>query len=132
VPGVGDLHHLVEEFGRAGVPVSLSIGDPIEDLPADIGLSVYRIVQQALTNTLTHGGPGTTARVELRTIDGELLIDVVDDGRGSSTAPDPARSGRGLIGMRERTVLFGGDLVAGPRPEGGFAVHARIPLGGKQ
>ena len=57
------------------------------------------------------------------------VIDVVDDGPAAAAAPDPTRSGRGLIGMRERAMLFGGDLVAGPRPEGGFAVHARIPLG---
>jgi signal transduction histidine kinase len=128
VPGVTDLKRLVEEFDRAGVPVTLSIGDPLNDLAADLGLSAYRIVQQALTNSLTHGGPGTAARVEVRTTGGELLIDITDDGAGRPEASDPARSGRGLIGMRERAALFGGYLIAGPRPEGGFAVHARIPL----
>jgi len=129
VPGVGDLHRLAEEFGRASIPVSLTVSDPIDDLPADLALSTYRIVQQALTNTLSHGGPGTTARVEVKTANGELLIDIIDDGTGSPASPDPARRGRGIIGMRERAMLFGGDLVAGRRPEGGFAVHARIPLG---
>lgn len=103
----------------------LSITGPIDDLPGDVGLSAYRIVQQApLTNTLSHGGPGVTARVDVRKADGELVIDVVDNGQGLPAVPDPARGGRGLIGMRERAVLFGGDLVASPRPEGGFAVHA--------
>lgn len=129
VPGLGDLDRLVEELGRAGVPVALSITGPIDDLPEDVGLSAYRIVQQALTNTLSHGGPGVTARVDVRKANGELLIDVVDNGQGLPARPDPARRGRGLIGMRERAMLFGGDLVAGPRPEGGFAVHARIPMG---
>lgn len=129
VPGIADLHRLAEEFRRAGVPVSLAIGDPIAELPADLGLSAYRIVQQALTNALTHGGPGVTAQVEVRTVDRELLIDVADDGAGPLAAADPARSGRGIVGMRERAALFGGDLVAGPRAERGFAVHARIPLG---
>jgi signal transduction histidine kinase len=72
-----------------------------------VGFSVYRIVQQALTNTLAHGGLGAKA------------------------AKDDAHRGRGLIGMRERVALFGGELKAGPRPEGGFAVHASIPLEGR-
>jgi signal transduction histidine kinase len=130
VPGILDLPRLVEDFGRAGVSVTLKIGDAVAELPADVALYDYRIVQQALTNTLSHGGPVTGARVDVRTEDGQLLIDVVDNGRGAAEAPDPTRTGRGIIGMRERAMLFGGDLVAGRQPEGGFAVHARIPLGG--
>jgi signal transduction histidine kinase len=129
VPGLTDLDRLAEEFGRAGVPVSLSVKQPVGELPADVGLSAYRIVQQALTNALSHGGPGTSVKVEVRTDGGQLVIDILDDGKGESTAPDPNRTGRGIIGMRERAMLFGGELVAGRRPEGGFAVHARIPLG---
>ncbi|HZD17630.1 MAG TPA: sensor histidine kinase [Actinomycetota bacterium] len=127
-PGLSSLPDLAEELGRSGVPVQLSLATSLDDLPPDVGLSAYRIVQQALTNTLTHGGPGVTARVDVRREDRSLLIDVVDDGLGASVAPDPSRRGRGLIGMRERVALFGGELEAGPRPEGGFAVHARIPL----
>jgi signal transduction histidine kinase len=69
--------------------VGLSIMGPIDDLPEDVGLSAYRIVQQALTNTLSHGGPGVTARVEVRKANGELLIDVVDNGQGLPARPGP-------------------------------------------
>jgi len=127
-PGLANLPELVEELGRSGVPVDLSVTGSLGDLPGDIGLSVYRIVQQALTNTLSHGGAGVTARVDVRRANGDLLIDVVDDGHSTPPAGQPVRRGRGLIGMRERVALFGGDLLAGPRPEGGFGVHARIPI----
>jgi signal transduction histidine kinase len=126
-PGLRDLDRLVEELGSAGVPVDLSVSGALDDVPSDVGLSAYRIVQQALTNTLSHGGRGVTARVDVRRLEGELVIDVVDDGRGGA-APDPERRGRGVLGMRERAALFGGDVEAGPRAEGGYAVHARIPL----
>jgi signal transduction histidine kinase len=132
VPGLGDLESLVDQFSSAGLAVSLSISGSVDDLPADLGLSAYRIVQQALTNTLSHGGPGAAARVELTRADDELRIDITDEGRAQPVAGDAQRTGRGLIGMRERAMLFGGELVAGPRPEGGFAVRARIPLGADQ
>ncbi len=129
-PGLADLDRLVDELGRAGVPVAVSVSTPIDDLPADVDLSAFRIVQQALTNTLLHAGSGASARVEVSKSDGNLLIDVLDDGRGSPEPPDPSRPrGRGLIGMRERVALFGGDVRAGPESDGGFAVHARIPVG---
>ena len=127
-PGLANLPDLVEELGRSGVPVDLSVTGSLDDLPGDIGLSAYRIVQQALTNTLSHGGAGVTARVHVRPANGDLLIDVIDDGHLTPPAGEPVRRGRGLIGMRERVALFGGDLLAGPRPEGGFGVHARIPI----
>ncbi len=127
-PGLSSLPDLVEELGRSGVPVELSLAGSLDDLPPDVGFSAYRIVQQALTNTLSHGGPGVSARVDVRRENGSLLIDVEDDGLGAKAVSDPARGGRGLIGMRERVALFGGELKAGPRPEGGFAVRARIPL----
>ena len=130
LPGLGDLPDLVEEFERAGMPVELTISGGVDDLPEDVGLSAYRIVQQALTNALSHGGSGVSARIDLRQAKGDLLIDVVDDGRGGSLVADPTRRGRGLIGMRERAVLFGGELTAGPRPEGGFSVRTRIPVPG--
>ena len=127
-PDLASLPELVEEMGRSGVAVELSLEGALDELPPDVGFSAYRIVQQALTNTLAHGGPGVSARVDVRREDGALRIDVVDDGLGAKAAKDDAHRGRGLIGMRERVALFGGELKAGPRPEGGFAVHARIPL----
>jgi signal transduction histidine kinase len=127
-PGLASLPDLVEELERSGVPVELSLGGSLDGLPTDVGLAAYRIVQQALTNTLTHGGEGVSARVDVRREAGALLIDVVDDGLGAKAVSDPSRRGHGLIGMRERVALFGGELKAGPHPDGGFAVHARIPL----
>jgi signal transduction histidine kinase len=127
-PGLSSIPDLVEEVGRSGLPVELTLADGLGDLPPDVGFAAYRIVQQALTNTLMHGGPGASARVDVRREDRTLLIDVVDDGLGAKAASDVSHRGRGLIGMRERVALFGGELKAGPRPEGGFAVHARIPL----
>ena len=116
------------ELGRSGVQVELGLAEDLGDLPPDVGFSAYRIVQQALTNTLQHGGARVSAKVDVRRGDGALLIDVEDDGLGAAAATDPSRRGQGLIGMRERVALFGGELRAGPRPEGGFAVHARIQL----
>ena len=127
-PRLIDIRRLVDDLGEAGMAVELSITGPIDALPADVGLSAYRIVQQALTNTLTHGGPGATASVDVRWAEGELVIDVSDDGLGAASPRDLDHQGRGLIGMRERVAVFGGDLEAGPRPEGGFRVHARIPM----
>jgi signal transduction histidine kinase len=81
-------------------------------------------VQEALTNTLKHA-KATTARVDVRQTEGALELEVVDDGRGAATVAP----GHGIIGMRERAALFGGELTAGPAPGGGFAVRARIPVG---
>jgi signal transduction histidine kinase len=88
-------------------------------------LIAFRVVQEALTNVMKHAGPAH-ARVLLRWFHGALEIDVADDGRG----PTPATpGGQGLIGMRERVTLLDGSLTTGPRPGGGFVVHARLPIG---
>jgi signal transduction histidine kinase len=123
-PGLSRLDDLVEQVRAAGLDVELSIeGDPRE-LPVGVDLSAYRIVQEALTNVLRHAS-ATNAVVTVRYRDDSLVLVIVDDGRG----PAPDRSeGRGLIGMRERAVLVGGELQVGPAPDGGFAVKARIPL----
>ena len=89
-------------------------------------LSAYRIVQEALTNALTHAGPAR-ALVRVCYSRDELEIEVLDDGPGPVEANGAA--GHGLIGMRERVSMFGGDLAAGERTEGGYAVHARLPIG---
>ena len=105
----------------AGLAVELS-SEPVS-LPPSVDLAAYRIVQEALTNTLKHAG-ATTARVEVRQTGGTLEIDVVDDGQGAATVTP----GHGIIGMRERAALFGGHLTTGPAPGRGFAVRARIPV----
>jgi signal transduction histidine kinase len=127
-PGLGDVDQLVCQVTEAGLVATLVVeGDPSE-VPAAVGLSAYRIVQEALTNVLKHGGP--TAQVRLRYSPGELAIDVVDPGPvGVNRGQHVVSAGHGLIGMRERVAVFGGEFTAGPRPGGGFQVSARLPLG---
>ena len=95
-------------------------------LPAAVDVSVYRIVQEALTNVLKHAGPAR-ADVTIGCADEAVTIEITDDGAGAPRDVDQA-SGHGLAGMRERVAIFGGELRAGPRPGGGFAVRARLPL----
>jgi signal transduction histidine kinase len=124
-PGLGRLPTLIDQVRAAGLRVDLTTEGNERQLPVGIDLSAYRIVQEALTNTLKHAH-ASRAQVVLRYADDELAIDVTDDGRGPTSNGD---QGQGLIGMRERVSLYDGDLTAGPRPEGGFAVAARFPLG---
>ncbi|MFD9061547.1 sensor histidine kinase [Kitasatospora purpeofusca] len=130
-PGVEDLDRLVEESRRAGLPTELSVRGAPQPLPPTLGLTVFRIVQEGLTNARKYAGPArATVRIGYRP-DG-ITVEVRDDGAGFAS-PDtgPAageRGGYGLIGMRERVALHGGTLRTGPRPEGGFAVLAELPL----
>jgi signal transduction histidine kinase len=125
LPGLARLDELLEHVRSAGLDVELSVeGDPHE-LPAGVDLSVYRIVQEALTNTIKHARASSVS-VIVRYPPGAVEIEVVDDGLGS--AANGGERGRGIIGMHERAVLYGGELRTGPRPDGGFAVQARIPL----
>lgn len=119
---VGDLVH---ECAEAGLPVEVEVSGDERDLPPGVDLSVYRIVQEALTNTLKHAGPAQ-ATVHLRYDPDQLHVRVVDDGRGAAAADDG--QGHGLVGMRERVELFGGELRTGPRRGGGYEVRARLPL----
>jgi signal transduction histidine kinase len=125
-PTLSDLDGLVGSVTAAGLPVRLRIEGRRRPLPAGVDLSAYRIVQEALTNTLKHAGP---AHAEVAVCYGReaLELRVVDDGDGA-LRPAAAGSGHGLVGMRERVALFGGQLHAGPRPEGGYQVVARLPL----
>jgi signal transduction histidine kinase len=120
-PGLESLGALAERVRSAGLAVELS-AEPAS-LPPSLDLTAYRIVQEALTNTLKHAR-ATTARVDVSRRNGVLEIEVVDDGQGAATVTP----GHGIIGMRERAALFGGELTAGPAPGGGFAVRARIPV----
>jgi len=127
VPDLAQLDTLIEQVRSAGLDTSLEIRGQAPDMPAGVQLAVYRLVQEALTNTLKHGGAGARARVRLRYLPGELLVDVDDDGSGSA-APAPAGVGGGLLGMAERIRAYGGDVRAGPRQPAGWAVSARLPL----
>jgi signal transduction histidine kinase len=129
VPGLADLDSLLAEVAKAGLAVRLRVEGTPSPLPAGVDLSAYRIVQEALTNVVKHAGPAR-AQVMICYRDHEVTVEVTDDGRGvtAPTSDGRARVGHGLIGMRERVAVFGGDLEAGPRPGGGFRVAARLPL----
>ncbi len=129
VPDLAQLDRLIEQVRSAGLDTSLEIHGQAPDVPAGVQLTVYRLVQEALTNTLKHGGPGARASVRLRYLPGELLVDIEDDGAGA-TAPVTAGVGSGLLGMRERVHAYGGDVQAGPRGPGGWKVSARLRLDG--
>ena len=127
VPDLGQLDALIEQVRSAGLDTALELHGQAPDVPAGVQLAVYRLVQEALTNTLKHGGAGARASVRLSFEPGELRVDVDDDGAGSA-APVSAGVGGGLPGMRERVHAYGGDVQAGPRQPAGWAVSARLPL----
>lgn len=126
-PGTPDLEALVAEIAAAGVPTTLTVTGDRDAVPAGVGLTTYRIVQEALTNVLKHGGPRTTATVTVALRPGAIQVEVTDDGRGVDLAG--GAGGHGLLGMRERVAVYGGTLEAGPRPSGGFRVRAVLPYG---
>lgn len=127
-PGLSQLPAMAEGVRAAGMSVELEIGPGCAELAPALDLSAYRIVQEALTNTLKHAGPTAHARVHVHREADALRIEVLDDGAGTPAAPELDAGGHGLVGMRERAALFGGELHAGPRPEGGFVVDVRLPL----
>jgi signal transduction histidine kinase len=126
-PGIANLELLVAKVRESGLPVELEVSGEPESLPPGVDLSAYRIVQEALTNALKYAGPAR-ARVLIRFAPGVLELEVADDGAGA--AGDGGNGGHGLVGMRERVALFGGELEAGPGSHGGYRVRARLPLEG--
>jgi signal transduction histidine kinase len=122
--GLDALDGLAARVRAAGLPVELHVEGVARPLPPVLEHSAFRVVQEALTNTLKHAGAGR-AEVRVRYEDDWLDLAVLDDGHANGDGGAP---GYGLAGMRERASLFGGELEAGPRPAGGFAVHARFPL----
>ncbi|MDD9208027.1 histidine kinase, partial [Georgenia sp. 10Sc9-8] len=125
-PVDADLDSLVAQVRSSGLAVSVVRSGTARPLPPGVGLSVYRIVQEALTNVLKHAGPAARATVTLGWTPTSVVLQVEDDGRGAAATDDGA--GQGLVGMRERVALFGGWLDTGPRPGGGFRVRAAIPV----
>jgi signal transduction histidine kinase len=134
-PSLSRLDDLVTGLRAGGLPVSLTVeGDP-RGLPPGVDATAFRIVQEALTNALKHAGPAR-AQVTLRYSSAALELEVLDDGRGGSSngtsgtqSPSGSgTSGHGLVGIRERVALYGGEMESGKRPEGGYALRARLPL----
>jgi signal transduction histidine kinase len=136
-PGVAELPSLVEAATSAGIEVQLDVRG-VADLPEGVGLAVFRIVQEALTNVVKHAG-ATRCRVTVAGAPDAIVIEVVDDGRGGDDSVGGGAAGgragdgsgaggrgQGLIGMRERVALYGGELRAAPDPAGGWAVRARL------
>jgi signal transduction histidine kinase len=126
-PGLARLDELAEPLRLAGLDVVVQREGEAPTLPAGVDLSAYRIVQEALTNTLRHAR-ATRAEVTVRFGPGAVELEVRDDGRGVPLVADVNGAGQGLVGMRERAALLGGTLEAGPLPGGGYRVHARLPL----
>jgi signal transduction histidine kinase len=124
-PGVEDVDTLVGTARTAGLAVGLAISGVPRRLPDGLALTVYRIVQESLTNAARHAA-GSRVGVSLRYEPDAVDVAVVDD--GGVPTPDGRGGGRGLLGMRERVAVFAGTLETGPSPDGGFAVHARLPL----
>jgi len=122
-PGLADIERLAATTLDAGVRVDVEWHGSREPLPADIDLSAFRIIQEAVTNVVRHAGTDE-CQVLIDRRDGELSIEVTDSGRGSGALG----TGYGITGMRERAALLGGDFSAGPRPDGGFRVAAKLPL----
>ena len=127
--GLADIGVLADRLRRAGLDVSVVQRGETVGVPDDVGLTVYRVVQESLTNVLKHAGPAAV-RVDLDVGD-QLGVTVTDDGRGASAALSGVPgAGRGIAGMRERVAAAGGELSAGPKPGGGYQVRATVPLGG--
>ncbi len=137
-PSVTALPELVGKVTAAGLPVRLDLRGELTGLPAAVGLGLYRIVQEALTNTLKHAGPGASAAVRVQRVGGLVEVEVRDDGLGTDlgyrSGARPVQGGNlvsggnGLIGMRERASVLGGSLDAGPLPGGGWRVRATFPV----
>jgi signal transduction histidine kinase len=126
LPSLRNLDGLLGEVRQAGLRVSGHISGQPRDLAPGIDLSIYRVLQEALTNALKHA-PGATVTVHVDYLDDSVTVAVEDDGARRQSFPAPPGSGQGLIGMQERVKLYDGHLEAGPSDSGGFTVRASIP-----
>ncbi|MCP9947833.1 MULTISPECIES: sensor histidine kinase [Actinomadura] len=129
-PGLGDLGELLDHVRETGLSVQLWIEGEARSPSPGVDVAAFRLIQEALTNTLKHAGPQARAWVRLYYGDDDLTVEIEDDGRGTATfmADNGDNPGHGLVGMYERVALYGGELKIGPRVGGGFGVRARFPL----
>ena len=127
MPGLSDLDELIERVRAAGLPTTLEVQGAAGPVSTGVQLAAYRLIQEALTNTLKHGGPGTHAEVRLRCEGRQLRVEIDDDGAGEF-AEAPSTVGGGLPGMRERVHAYGGQVSAGAREPAGWRVIATLPL----
>jgi signal transduction histidine kinase len=128
-PGVDQLAALAEGVCRSGLAVDLRVDGDVGALPAVVGATAYRVVQEALTNTLRHAR-ATRVEVTVRVTGSQLALEVVDDGRGVAASPGQDGGSQGLRGMSERVALLGGTVHTGNAGAGGFRVSVRLPLSG--
>ena len=127
-PGLGQLQALIGRVTAAGLPVELHAGDVPQGLPPGVDLTAFRVIQEALTNVIKHAGKPLT-RVSIDYRGGDLAVEVADAGQQAPAAGHAVPgTGRGLLGLRERAALYGGELEAGPRPGGGWLLRARLPV----
>jgi signal transduction histidine kinase len=129
-PGLGDLGELLDHVRETGLSVQLWIEGEARTPSPGVDVAAFRLIQEALTNTLKHAGAQARAWVRLYYTDADLTVEIEDDGRGTATivADGTENPGHGLVGMYERVALYGGELRIGPRVGGGFGVRARFPL----
>jgi signal transduction histidine kinase len=125
-PGLGQVHDLAAVAREAGLDVKIEVGPSASPLPSAVDTTAYRILQESLTNVIRHAGP-TRVTVALHYETDALRMRVADEG-GRGASAERVEPGRGIVGMRERCELLGGELTAGPRAHGGFEVTARLPL----
>jgi signal transduction histidine kinase len=127
-PGLASLSDLVSRASDAGLQVHTEVSGDLKGLPASVDLAAYRIVQEALTNVMRHSGQ-TSSSVHVTCNEQELTLRI-DNAVGKESSRDGIRPGQGILGMKERATALGGMVEAGPRPDGGFRVFARLPLDG--
>jgi signal transduction histidine kinase len=128
-PGLDQVERLAEKFRASGLPVEVRVSGAAQALAPGLDLTAYRLVQEGLTNTLRHARNPRHAEVAIDYREDELQLAVRDDGQDPGTQVPPAEAGNGLLGMRERVAVYGGELIARSRPEGGFELMATLPLG---
>jgi signal transduction histidine kinase len=126
-PGVSEIPSLIDQVRQAGMAVELCVEGQPREVSAGVAIAAFRIVQEALTNVLKHGG-GAPSRVLLRWTDAAMELEVLDDGPPNGVVERDAPAGRGIVGMRERAAMYRGTLDAGPGTDRGYVVRARIPL----